>query len=235
MVKGITPPGHQPLPPQIAEHLTGANQRHVARNAAHAQHVAQAQHVARAPHGAEHLVGANHSESEQSAGKAAHGAEHLTGLNQANALRMKAGMGLLRTGMGKRPQVAKKRVVIRQKKDVRPDAAVSGDNRRSATRVEIDDSWITFEDEQHPIRNISASGVLIQPFKGFAKQGDRKRFMVHIDDVGITFNFETDAVVVRVEGDSVAFKFSAFEEGAKDALIYYFKLKFGGDLFDVKA
>lgn len=163
-----------------------------------------------------------------------HGAEHLSGINQGLALRLKSGMRIIGPQGAKRPAVAKKRVVIRQK-DVKADSAVSGDNRRGATRVEIDDSWIMFEDEHHPIRNISASGVLIQPFKGFAKQGDRKRFVVHIDDVGITFDFETDAVVVRIEGDSVAFKFAAFEEGARDALTYYFKLKFGGDLFDVKA
>ena len=118
---------------------------------------------------------------------------------------------------------------------VRGEAGPEGRGRRDSERVTVANSWIEYAGERHLIRNISASGILAQPYRGLAHVGEFVRMAVHIDDAGLEFSFNAEATVVRIERDAIAFKFFAFAPGGKDMLARYFTVRFGSKLFNLEA
>lgn len=166
-----------------------------------------------------------------------HTARHDLLTTGAGGMLIRGGGGAQRMQMAakaKKAAAATKTLVSRER-GVRLEAHVTGQGRRDSVRVTIDNSWMEFNDERHPIRNISASGILVKPYKGMANIGDFVRLIVHIDDTGLEFKFSADASVARVEDDAVAFRFFAFAPGGKELLAQYFAVRFGSELFDLEA
>lgn len=165
----------------------------------------------------------------------AHHGQQTAATNPLQACRCGGAQRAQMAGKAKKAAPSPAKTMVQRDRNVRPDAQVAGQSRRDSIRVTIDNSWLEFNEEHHPIRNISASGILVKPYRGLANIGDFVRMMVHIDDSGLRFNFGADASVVRVEDEAVAFRFFAFAPGGKEMLAQYFAIRFGSELFNLEA
>lgn len=92
-----------------------------------------------------------------------------------------------------------------------------------------------FLDARHPVRNISASGLLIQPYAGGSTVGQFLNMTIMLDDIGMRFSFGAQASVVRVEQGAIALRFYSISADGKRHLTGYFAKKLGTPLFNVRA
>jgi len=110
-------------------------------------------------------------------------------------------------------------------------------DRRNSGRVEpgAGHSFAAFLGERHPVRNISASGILLEPYLGASTVGQFLKMTVSIRDSGMDFTFGAEATVVRVDQRAVAMRFFSILPEGKARLMEYFSRKLGSNLFNVKA
>jgi len=107
--------------------------------------------------------------------------------------------------------------------------------RRREPRVLAGESVVEFLGQRFPVANISASGLLVEPYSGNATVGVVIDATLDIKDAGHAFVVRVMLTVARVERFALAARFSGWGHGAREKLEAYFRSKYSSGLFNIKA
>jgi hypothetical protein len=108
-------------------------------------------------------------------------------------------------------------------------------DRRTTPRLSLGESTIIIAGRTYPIRDISASGVAIQPYDGQLGERSFFPFILTVADAGIELVVAGEAIGVRREANRLAAKFFHILSDGKVQLDRYFERKFRTPLFELRA
>ncbi|MBI3708365.1 MAG: PilZ domain-containing protein [Proteobacteria bacterium] len=108
-------------------------------------------------------------------------------------------------------------------------------DRRATPRLSLGDSTIIIAGRTYPIRDISASGIAIQPYDGQLGERSFFPFILTVADAGVELVVAGEAIGVRREANRLAAKFFHILSDGKVQLDRYFERKFRTPLFELRA
>jgi hypothetical protein len=115
-----------------------------------------------------------------------------------------------------------------------PASALPAD-RRATPRLSLGESTIVIAGRTYPIRDISASGIAIQPYDGQLGERSFFPFILTVADAGVELVVAGEAIGVRREANRLAAKFFHILSDGKVQLDRYFERKFRTPLFELRA